>query len=73
MEYSKGNKLSVWFIAGMLLLIYGAFNVTMGIYHVAISADTFRLTQNPMLWWGVIVTIASLTFLAAHQVCRLEA
>ena len=70
---SKREMISIWFWVGLMLGIYGLIILGMGI-HYAIEPETATATAayNPSLWWGAVMTVFGVVFLALGRFGRTQ-
>lgn len=63
--------ISIWAWVGLVLTVYGFIITGCGVYYMA-SPETVTATAhlNPSLWWGAIMLVSGVVFLAAGRFGR---
>ena len=61
----KENHVSIWFLIGLQLAIYGVLIVGSGIYVLFIPPEQPPVLQNlhPAIWWGGIMLVLGLFYI----------
>jgi drug/metabolite transporter (DMT)-like permease len=56
---------SIWSWVGLVVGVYGLIITGMGVYYV-VRPETVTATHelNPSLWWGALMVVAGVVFLA---------
>jgi hypothetical protein len=57
------KKVTIWFLCGIILLVYGLTIIGSAIYNVVNPPDVYAAHLHLDIWWGVGLTIVGATFL----------
>ena len=61
---SEGKKeISIWFMAGIILSVYGLTITISGVYHLLNPLEVFAAELHLDLLWGILMTAAGALFL----------
>jgi uncharacterized membrane protein HdeD (DUF308 family) len=50
-------ELSIWFLCGLLMLVYGVVLFITGLYELHHPPATVLAELRPTLWWGLLMTV----------------
>jgi hypothetical protein len=57
------NRVTIWFLCGIILLVYGLTIIGSGIYNLAHPPEVYAARLHLDLWWGIGLTIVGAVFL----------
>jgi hypothetical protein len=60
---SGEHRATIWFLCGMILLVFGVTIVGSGIYNVRNPPGVYGAHLHLDIWWGACLTIAGAVFL----------
>jgi len=64
------NKISIWFIIGSLLLIYGIIIFLSNVYEWIIPSQTRMIVFSELhfgVWWGALLIVIGLVYFIAFR------
>jgi hypothetical protein len=68
---SEGKKeISIWFMAGIILSVYGLTITISGVYYLLNPLEVFAAELHLDLLWGVLMTAAGALFLWKQRPSR---
>jgi hypothetical protein len=57
------KRVTIWFLCGIILLVYGLTVVGSGIYNAVHPPDVYGAHLHLDIWWGLGLTIIGAVFL----------
>jgi len=69
-EHDK--RISIWFLCGTILFIYGLTIAISGIYHMANQPDVVGAELHLDFWWGMVLIVAGGIFLIHQRPGRIK-
>jgi hypothetical protein len=63
---AKKQPITIWFLCGIILCVYGVTLIGAGIYNIAHPPAVLEAHLHLDLWWGFLLVAVSLVFLI-HQ------
>jgi hypothetical protein len=57
------RRVTIWFLSGIILLVYGLTVVGSGINNAANPPPVYGSYLHLDIWWGVVLTIVGAVFL----------
>jgi len=74
MTGKMGSMVSIWFMVGVVLIVYGFIVTGCGVYYVFVPETATALhSLNPSLWWGIIMVLAGAALTALGKFGRTSA
>jgi hypothetical protein len=64
------HKISIWFIIGSLLLIYGIIIFSANVYDYFVPSQTHAIVLGELhfgIWWGALLIIIGLVYFIAFR------
>ena len=58
------KMLPIWFWVGLMLFVVGLIITGTGIYYLSHPVPTVMGHTNPALWWGALMDVSGIIFLA---------
>lgn len=65
-DHTETNDIvSIWYLVGLVLALYGFIVTGCGIYYSVYGLPTNTLSgeSNPSLWWGLLILISGIIFI----------
>lgn len=56
------KQISIWFMAGIILAVYGATITVRGVYHLFHPPNVVAAGLHLDLWWGILLLAAGAIF-----------
>jgi len=69
-EHDK--RISIWFLCGIILFIYGLTIAISGIYHMVNQPDVVGAELHLDFWWGLVLIVAGGIFLIHQRPGRIK-
>jgi hypothetical protein len=65
----KEHHVSIWFLIGLQLFIYGVLIVGSGIYGLYYPPDqpTVLASLHPAIWWGAVMLVLGLFYTVKYR------
>ena len=68
--YNK--RITIWFLCGIILSVYGITIAISGIYHMVNQPDVVGAELHLDFWWGVVLIAVGMIFLIHQRPRRIK-
>jgi len=69
MSDEQEKMVSIWFLVGMILCLFGAIITGCGLYYASTGVpNTVMNETNPSLWWGAIILVSGIILLISDRI-----
>jgi hypothetical protein len=66
----SGHNISIWFIIGSLLLVYGVIIFSSNVYEWFFPSQSYTIVLSELhfgVWWGALLIIIGLVYVIAFR------
>ena len=68
----RTSRITIWFLCGIILSVYGLTISISGIYHMVNQPDVIGAELHLDFWWGVVLIAVGVIFLILQRPGRVK-
>ena len=66
------SRITIWFLCGVILAVYGLTIAITGIYHMVNPPSVVGAELHLDFWWGLVLIVVGGIFLIHQRPCRIK-
>jgi len=68
----RTSRITIWFLCGIILAVYGITIAISGVYHMANQPDVVGADLHLDFWWGLVLIVVGGIFLIHQRPGRIK-
>jgi hypothetical protein len=68
----RTSRITIWFLCGIILSVYGLTIAVSGIYHMVNQPDVVGAELHLDFWWGLVLIVVGGIFLVYQRPGRIK-